>query len=155
MSSFKTGSEFENNRYCFVLLFFDRFLPFRDKNDPRETIAFTRDKFQHYRLLLSDEIWIFVGTEVRSNFTLGGHDSQEQFAERRQTWKPRKPATTVSLLSLIHKILINWENCVKFIIGLSNLITGFVFACLWVIYLRIQYTKLSPRQSFLHEQTHC
>ena len=35
---------------------FYRFLPFKDKNEQCETIAFTRGKFQHYRLLLFDEI---------------------------------------------------------------------------------------------------
>ena len=35
--------------FCIVIL--DRFLPFQGKNDQCETIAFTRGKFQHYRLL--------------------------------------------------------------------------------------------------------
>ena len=42
-----------------LIVIFDRFLPIKDKNDQRETIAFMRSKFQHYRLLLSDEIWFF------------------------------------------------------------------------------------------------
>ena len=56
----------------FCIVIFDRFLPFKDKNEQCETKAFTRGKFQHYRLLLSDEIWIFGGTEVTEQFHLRG-----------------------------------------------------------------------------------
>ena len=52
--------EFENNRYCFVLLFFIVSCLLRTKMiNVKQIIAFMCGKFQHYRLLRSDEIWFF------------------------------------------------------------------------------------------------
>ena len=49
--------EFENNRYCFVLLFLIVSCLLRTKMiNVKQIIAFMCGKFQHYRLLLSDEI---------------------------------------------------------------------------------------------------
>ena len=56
----------------FCIVIFDRFLPCKDKNDQRETIAFTRGNLQHFWWLLSEDVWIFGATEVRSNFNARG-----------------------------------------------------------------------------------